>query len=193
MTYKVVLVDDHKIVVDGMRLFIEAIEGFKVVGFATTATDAKLRVDELLPDLLLLDNRLPDGDGVSLIDDADLVIKAISAGAQGYLTKNASEDYFRYILTNIMKDNETWLDPKLTTKFMRDVDRQMSRADNALTKEEKHLISLIAKGNSNKDIAELLFVSEHTIKKHLAKIYRKVGLNNRYDVAIYATKHDLIS
>ena len=210
MPYKILLVDDHKIIADGMKLFINNIENFEVIGWAGTGQDALTMTQTLKPDLVILDYRLPDYDGIELIpellaisedtkiilltsfQEADLVVRAINAGAKGYLTKNVDEHTLKYILKSVLEDNKTWLDPTLTSHFMSSVNQEYKKIDTSLTKEEKYLVSLVAQGKSNKDISKLFFISDQTIKSHLTKLYKKLGLRSRSEVAMYAIKHNVI-
>lgn len=210
MPYKVLLVDDHKIIADGLTLFINNIGNYKVVGWAGNGEDALASAKSLNPDLVIMDYRLPDYDGIDLIpkfleinanikililtsyEDADLVVRAINSGAKGYLTKNITEQSLKIILTSVMENNQIWLDPSLTLKFMTSVENEYTKKDTAFSKEERYLITLIAQGKSNKEIAEEVFSSENTIKNHLTKLYKKMGLRNRAEIAMYAIKNEII-
>ncbi len=194
---RLLIVDDHPVVRDGLRGILEGSPDFEVVGEASNGAEAVTRALALRPDVVLMDLRMPDVDGVTAIKrlaelgvqarvlvlttydtDAD-VVPAIEAGATGYLLKDSPRsDLLRAVRAAV--HGEAVLSPSVATRLLGQVRGQTrAPAPEALSTRELDVLALIARGCSNRDAAVRLFISEATVKTHLLHIYAKLGVNDR--------------
>lgn len=217
MKKKILIVDDHKIIADGMKLLIDKMDGFEVVDNAVNGQEALQKFQKIRPQILLLDNNLPDCEGIDLIPDflkidaeikiiiltsyvePSLVIRAITAGAKSFLTKNVDEKTIELVLNNIDDEDKNWIDPAINFKTLAYLISHNSKRESKedvniklLSEEERQIIYFISEGNTNKEIAEKLFVSEHTIKNYISKIFKTLKLRNRSEIASFAVKNKLL-
>lgn len=199
---RVLIVDDHPVVRDGLRGMFAGEAGFEVVGDAADGREAVARARTFEPDVVLMDLRMPGGDGVSAIaalaaqgssarvlvlttydTDRD-VLAAIDAGATGYLLKDAPrEELFRAV--RAAARGETVLSPSVATHLL---GRVRGPAPDTLTSRELQILRLVADGATNRRAAEELFISEATVKTHLLHAYEKLGVSDR--AAAVATAYD---
>ncbi|MEJ3746434.1 response regulator transcription factor [Actinomycetes bacterium KLBMP 9797] len=204
---RLVIVDDHPIVRDGLRGAFTGTAEFAVVGEAGTGADAVVRVTELGPDVVLMDLRMPGMDGVEAIrrlretapsvrvlvlttfdTDSD-VLPAIEAGAAGYLLKDApTEDLLRAVRS--AAKGEAVLAPAVAGRLM---SRVRKPAQGMLSQRELQVLRLIADGASNREAAVKLFISEASIKTHLLHIYDKLGVRDRAGAVGEAFRRGLVS
>jgi len=201
------VVDDHAIIRAGLKAFIERNEEFEVVAEVGNAKEAVEIYDEVAPDVVLMDIQLPGKSGIeacreicyrdpaskilmlSCFTDDDLIVSSIMAGAKGYVSKIiGSDELFKAI--NTVYTGGSSLDPEVTTKViarMKEVSR-MQEEEASLSLQEKRIISLIAEGKTNRQIAKELCLSDKTIKNYVSTILSKLGLNNRAEAAAYAVR-----
>jgi DNA-binding NarL/FixJ family response regulator len=190
---RVLIVDDHPVVRDGLRGMFAHEPGFEVVGEAADGNEAVVLAGTLHPDVVLMDLRMPGGDGVTAISrlaktgsrarvlvlttydtDSD-VLPAIEAGATGYLLKDArSDELFRAV--RAAARGEAVLSPSVATRLLGSVRRP---AREPLSAREQEVLELVARGATNREAARQLFVSEATVKTHLLHVYAKLGVNDR--------------
>ncbi|HST65548.1 MAG TPA: response regulator transcription factor [Mycobacteriales bacterium] len=190
---RVLLVDDHPVVRDGLRGMFSGEPDFEVVGEAADGYEAVTLVGRLDPDVVLMDLRMPGVDGVTAIGrivrggsrarvlvlttydtDSD-VLPAIEAGATGYLLKDArSEEMFRAV--RAAARGEAVLSPSVATRLLGSVRRPVREP---LSAREQEVLELVARGATNREAARQLFVSEATVKTHLLHLYAKLGVNDR--------------
>jgi DNA-binding NarL/FixJ family response regulator len=190
---RVLIVDDHPVVRDGLSGMLGGSGRFEVVGAAADGAQGVARCVALKPDVVLMDLRMPELDGVGAIrelasrgvaakvlvlttydTDAD-VLPAIEAGATGYLLKDAPrEDLFRAIESAAR--GEAVLSPSVATRLLGQV---RAPAVEALSPREQEVLALVARGSSNREAAAQLFISEATVKTHLLHIYGKLGVSDR--------------
>jgi DNA-binding NarL/FixJ family response regulator len=190
---RVLIVDDHPVVRDGLRGMFATEPDFDVVGDAADGVEAVSRAATFQPDVVLMDLRMPGGDGVNAIrtltergdtprvlvlttydTDRD-VLAAIDAGATGYLLKDAPrEELFRAV--RAAARGETVLAPTVATQLL---GRVRDPRPDLLTPRELQILRLVARGATNRDAAERLFISEATVKTHLLHVYDKLGVNDR--------------
>jgi len=193
---RVLIVDDHPVVRDGLRALLDRTPGLEVVGEASDGVDAVSRALALRPDVVLMDLRMPGGDGVTAIrtlaergsparvlvmttydGDSD-VLPAIQAGATGYLLKDAEPaDLVRAI--RAAARGETVLAPVVAGRLVGTLRAPALPPGQALTEREVEVLGLVARGHGNRDAARLLFISEATVKTHLLHVYAKLGVNDR--------------
>ena len=205
---RVVLVDDQKLVRQGVRGLLELLPDIEVVGEASDGEEALEKIPDLKPDVLLLDIRMPRLDGIGVLkalgkaealpptlvlttfDDGDAAIAAIKAGARGLMLKDVSlEDLAGAI--RALADNRTAFQPVMTESLMAAVRRgpSLSSEDHvaeALTVREREVLHLICAGYSNKEISDLLALAEGTVKNHVSNLLLKLNARDRTRAALKA-------
>ena len=194
---RLLIVDDHPVVRDGLSGIFSGAEGFEVVGQAADGDEAVELARRLKPDVVLMDLRMPRMDGVAAIRqlpgqrvlvlttyDADTdVLPAIEAGATGYLLKDAPRSEL-YRAVRAAARGEAVLSPPVATRVLR-----AARAEEpVLSAREVEVLELVARGSTNREAAERLFISEATVKTHLIHIYAKLGVPDR--ASAVATAYD---
>jgi DNA-binding NarL/FixJ family response regulator len=204
---RMLIVDDHPVVRDGLRGMFSGDERFHVVGEAADGVEAVARAEAVRPDVILMDLRMPGGDGVTAISelaargvagrvlvlttydtDSD-VVAAIEAGATGYLLKDTPrEELFRAVVAAAR--GEAVLSPAVATRLMGQV-RQPVREP--LSGRELEVLTLIAQGATNREAAGKLFISEATVKTHVLHIYAKLGVNDRAAAVATAFERGLLT
>ena len=210
---KVLIVDDHQVVRQGLRTCLELQADILVVGEAGDGQTAVEMVRQLEPDVVLMDLVMPSLDGISAtrqvkalnsgvkvialtsFTEDDKVFPAIQAGASSYLLKDVSpEDLVEAI--RAAHQGEARLHPDIARKLMDQVAQQSSvtRQDlpEQLTGRELEVVQLVAQGRNNHEIAEALVISEKTVKSHISNMLSKLHLDDRTQLAIYAIKHGLV-
>ena len=207
---RVLIVDDHGVVREGLRAYLELEPDITVVGEARDGHEGVRRAQELHPDVVLMDLVMPRMDGVeataaikqhqpqahvivltSFVDD-DRVVPAIRAGATSYLLKDvAAADLARAIRG--ARAGQAQLHPEVARRLMQQVTTpRKTEAATQLTDREREVLQLLAEGRSNKEIARSLVVSERTVKGHVSNILGKLGLQDRTQAALYAVRHGLV-
>ncbi len=206
---RVILVDDHRVVRQGLRNLLESYPDLQVVGAASSGEEALAHLSEWVPDVAVVDLLMPGGmDGLETTrrvraaaphtqvvvltaygDDAR-VVAALRAGAIGYVRKDAEPE----VLLDAVRaaaGGRSVLDPALAGSVLKDLLHGSSR--DALTEREQEVLGLLARGRTNREIAETLVVSEETVKSHVGNILAKLHLAHRTQAALYALKQGLIS
>ena len=203
---KILMADDHPMVRAGIRGMLETQDDFEVVAEAENGREAVDQVARLKPDVVLMDLRMPEMEGVEAIGkvkesypnvhilvlttydtDADIV-RAVEAGATGYLLKDAPRDeLFRAVRATAK--GETVLAPPVAARLMSKV---RDKGDTALTAREIDVLMLVARGASNQDVGEKLHVSTATVKSHLLQIYQKLGVSDRTAAVTIAIERGII-
>ena len=216
MTIRVLVVDDHSLFRDGVVSLLEA-AGMSVVGQAGDGKSAVSEALRLQPDLVLLDVNMPEGGGLyalkeiqsqlpetqvvmlTVSEDSDTLLEAISNGASGYLLKSLNAKGFLASLEALQR-GEAAITRSTTTQLInalakrgsvRTPESELTPID-ILTERELELLQLVASGFSNKMIAQELHISENTVKYHLKNIFQKTNLQNRTEVAAYAVRRGLV-
>ena len=219
MTIRVLIADDQMMVREGFSVLLNAMPDIEVVGEAVNGREAVERVRELAPDVVLMDIRMPELNGIeatreivaadaaakvlvlTTFDLDEYVYQALRAGASGFLLKDASARQLAEGV-RVVASGEALLAPSVTkrliTEFSRlsDVPRMMPAARAAygeLTERETEVLVLIAQGLSNAEIAERLVVAESTIKTHVSRILVKLGLRDRTQAAVFAYEARLVT
>lgn len=210
---RVLIVDDHQMVRQGLRFFLSTQPGIVLVGEAEGGAEAVALADKLRPDVVLMDLIMPGMDGLeaicqirshhneieilvltSYVDDQK-VLSAIKCGANGYLMKDVKpQELARAIRT--AAQGEVYLHTE-AARYLADAMRPESNegykpAPDILTDRETEILGLIARGLSNQDIAEDLVISPTTVKGHVSSILQKLGLESRVQAALYALRHEVV-
>lgn len=189
----ILIADDHPVVRDGLRGMLESQPDFEVVGEAADGAQAIQLAEELKPEIVLMDLRMPQVDGVTAIreikssqaetqilvlttydSDAD-ILPAIEAGATGYLLKDSSREEL-YGAIRATARGDTVLAPSVAARL---VGQMRAPAEERLSSRELEVLQLVAEGASNKDIASRLHISQATVKSHLIHIFGKLGVSDR--------------
>ncbi|MFI2644860.1 response regulator [Streptomyces sp. NPDC018610] len=194
-TVSLLIVDDHPVVRDGLRGMFESAPGFTVLAEASDGVEAVREALALDPDVILMDLRMPGGAGVDAIreltrrgararvlvlttydTDSD-TLPAIEAGATGYLLKDAPRDEL-FTAVRAAAEGRTVLSPAVASRLVSAV-RAPAPGNETLSAREREVLTLVARGTSNREIARELFISEATVKTHLTHLYAKLGVNDR--------------
>lgn len=209
---RVLIADDQRVVRDGLATIIGAIPDVEIVGLAADGAEAVSLATEHRPDVVLMDLRMPRMDGVeataALRDsgvgsrvvvlttyaDDESIIEALSAGAVGYLTKDATRDDIRRAL-EAAAAGQSVLDPAVQASLLkaaRSSPGRPSTLPDGLTDREAEVLALIAAGQSNTEIAKQLYVAEATVKTHVNRIFAKTHSRDRTQAAAYAHRNGLV-
>lgn len=214
--FRVLLVDDHALIREGLKTIINDQADFEVIGEANDGVEAIIKAGDLLPDLILMDVTMPVCDGLeatqqilnelpevtivmlTVSDDDENVFEAIHSGAQGYLLKSIGSREMLASLRGAMR-GEAAITRAMGGRILKEFRRLNQRAGGGhsedlvtLTAREQEILKLVAEGKTNKEIAESLFVSIHTVKSHMRKILGKLHLEKRQEAALYAKREGLI-
>jgi DNA-binding NarL/FixJ family response regulator len=215
---RVVIADDQRVVREGLATIVSGFADTEVVGLAGDGAEALLLVEELQPDVVLMDLRMPRTDGVdatrtlrarhpatpvvvlTTFADDDSIVAALSAGAAGYLTKDAGRDDIRRALEAAVA-GQSVLDPGVQASLLKAAqqaprpkhqpDRHPAPLPDGLTEREAEVLALIAGGLSNNEIADRLYVAESTVKTHVNRIFAKTNSRDRAQATVYAHRHGL--
>ena len=209
---RVLVADDQRVVREGLVMLLGLLEGIEVVGAAADGEQVLALVAELRPDAVLMDLRMPRLDGVAATrrlrerqpavkvialttyDDERSVVEALRAGARGYLTKDAGAEEIRRALEAVVR-GQAAIDPAVQRHLVDALAAGAPAATGALpdglTPREAEVLSLIAEGLSNAEIADHLVLSEATVKSHINHLFTKIGARDRAQAVTYAYRHDL--
>jgi len=210
MSLRILLVDDHEVVRVGVRALIERQPDMEVVAEASTVREAISQAEQLVPDVVVLDIRLPGGSGLEAcrqikanrpetrviiltsFPDDEVLFDAIAAGADGYVLKQIGSDDLIGAL-ECVGQGQNLLDPSLTNRLFAKV-REARRQERAhafadLTAQEMHILALVAEGQTNREIGSQVQLSEKTVRNYVSIILGKLDLTSRAQAAAYAARH----
>jgi DNA-binding NarL/FixJ family response regulator len=215
MGVRLLLADDHRMLREGLRRSMSD-AGFEVVGEATDGVEAVTLAAQLLPDVILMDVTMPNCDGVeacrqvkeagirssvvmlTMHADQDVLANAIRAGASGYLTKDCSTREIAEAV-RMAAEGETVLSPQLARSMLEEVRRidepsaASEEPDKVVSKREEEVLQLIADGCSTPEVAAQLYISQKTVKNHLASIYQKLDARDRTQAVLQAVRMGIVS
>ena len=208
---RLVLADDHRIILEGLEQLFGRWEDFEVVGTATNGEDALKAVRQHKPDVLVLDVQMPGPDGLSVLKqihteklptrvilltatlDEDGVLDAMQAGVSGLVLKESAAQMLVQTVRRVQR-GERALEPSLVSSAL---ERLAQREDarqivEVLSKRETEIVKMVAAGLRNKEIADKLSIGEGTVKSHLHSIYEKLGVHGRVELTMYAYERGII-
>ncbi|MBW3589737.1 MAG: response regulator transcription factor [Actinobacteria bacterium] len=214
---KILVVDDQALIRTGFRMILEAEEDFTVVGEAADGEESLTLAERLSPDVILMDVRMPNMDGVEatkrLVESFDskvlilttfaldeYVFSAVRAGASGFMLKDAPPDDL-VSAVRIVARGDGLIEPRMTRRLMEEFARQPTKDGRTpasdllpdLTPREIDVLQLVGQGHSNSEIAQTLFISETTVKTHVTHILTKLGMRDRVQAVVFAFESGLLS
>jgi DNA-binding NarL/FixJ family response regulator len=205
---RVLIVDDHAVVREGLKLVLEKHDDLEAVGEAGSVDEAVEKASELQPDLVLLDLAMPGKPGLqampgllradpdvkvlilSMEDDPRYVREAFAAGARGYLLKEAVANEVVGAIREVASGGR-YVHPELGARLIESEPSKDERADDPLSEREREVLTLLALGHTNHEIAKQLFISVRTAEAHRAHILKKLGLGSRAELVRYAIANGL--
>ena len=209
---KILIADDHPVVREGLIAMIRREPDFMVVGEATNGLEAVNKAKELKPDVILMDLRMPEMDGVEAIrqvsmaepntkfiilttySDDEYIFRGIEVGARAYLLKDAPrEDLFKAI--RAVHRGESLIQPVVASKVLdrfAELSRRAQAPAGALSEREIEVLRLMAKGDANKEIAAQLHITDSTVKTHISNIFQKLNAKDRTEAVMQAVKKGII-
>ncbi len=206
---RVVLADDHPVVRTGIRNLLNRSEDIEVVGEATSGNEALKLVEELKPDVLLLDMEMPGMKGVevaqhlhqtgtdtkilalSAYDDKQYILELLESGASGYLTKEEAPETILDAIQGVAQGEQGWVSRRVAAQmsvWMREEEPESNR----LTPRELEVLRLVVEGKTNQGIGLNLGISEKTVEKYLEAVFAKLGVTSRVEAAVYAVREGLV-
>jgi DNA-binding NarL/FixJ family response regulator len=212
---KVMLVDDHEVVLEGLIRILERQGGIKILTVARSAEEALEKIGRFPPDVIIVDIQLPGMNGIELIkkikasypqieaitltvfDDEQFARQAIRAGAIGYVIKDAAKDELVTAVIAAAR-GESLISTSVARKLIADITEPGGRRKKkmegfeGLSQREVDVIKLMARGYNNRQIADLLFISEHTVKVHIRNIFRKIGVADRTNAVLWAIENGVV-
>lgn len=206
---RVLLADDHTLVREGIRERLSRAEDMTVVGEAADGRTALQMALQLQPDVLLLDMEMPGLTGVevarhlaskalpirvlalSAYDDEAYIAELLESGAAGYLTKEEPLRTIEEAIRGVAAGQDGWLSRSVAAKVMRLRHQRSTPKTSPLSERETEVLARVAEGLTNQEVAKVLFVSENTIRNHLANIYSKLAVRNRAEAVVWALKEGL--
>lgn len=210
-TISILIADDHSIVREGLKQLLDLEADFEVVGQASNGVETIEKVKQYSPDVLLLDINMPVMNGINALkkmkeegiktnvvvltlhEDREYLLETMQVGATGYILKD-SDSATLYKAIRDAYNGESYIQPKLAAELVKEFNKPKGiklKPENELTLREFEVLTLIAEGQNNKEIAEELFISEKTVKNHVSNIFRKINVSDRTQAAIYAFKNNI--
>lgn len=209
---KIMIVDDFALIRDGLKNLLELDGSMKVISEAQDGIDCLNKLNEKLPDILLLDINMPNKNGLEVLqeirnneipikvmiltmhNEIDYLLRAIEIGADGYASKNIKFEELKEAIDLILH-GENFIQKELLPLLNSKIEKKNEELDKikSLTKRELEVLKNIAFGNSNREIATSLKISERTVKNHIFNIFKKITVTDRTQAAVFAIRNDLIS
>ena len=212
MAVNILLADDHRMIREGLKQLLEMDPGIEVVGEAGDGYECLNLANKTKPNIVLLDLNMPNLDGLQVLNimkqqkmickviiltihnEVDYLIKALDNGCDGYVLKDSDFDTLKRAIFSVYS-GDTYIEPSLmpllnVSLAERDV---LKEKVSDLTKRELEVLKMIASGAFNKEIALTLNISERTVKNHVSNIFKKIGVSDRTQAAVFAIKNNIIS
>jgi len=210
------IVDDHPVVRQGLKTLLQLEEDLEIAGEADNGTQAIKQMTDVQPDVMLLDLKMPGMDGLATLQTLQMTpsktkvimltaleeqndwVRAMKLGCWGVVSKQTQPDLIAKSIRKV-HSGEIWLDSRTTAAVIRQFADGTSESGRAgdkkvmLSAREKEIVSLVAQGFKNKEMAEKLYISEQTVKNHLHNIFEKLGVTDRLELALYAIHNNLYS
>ena len=212
-TIKILVADDHIIFRDGLRKLLEGVDDVQIVGEAANGNQCVEMLAKLKPDILLLDLRMSEKDGLSVLEEVNFdslptraivltaveddrdILAAMRLGARGVVLKQSASDLLLKCIRKV-HDGEICLDNRIAAEvidaFKKSAGAGQRHEKPLLSDREKEIVQLVTQGFRNREIAEKLLISEQTVKNHIRNIFDKLGMSDRLELALYAVHHRLI-
>ncbi|RKD33152.1 response regulator [Thermohalobacter berrensis] len=207
----VLIADDHSLVREGLEQILSLEKDIEVIGQASNGNEAIEKTLELKPDLVLLDINMPELNGIETLrrlkdmgidskivmltihDDREYLFETVNIGADGYVLKDSDSDSLVKAIKDVYS-GKSYIEPSLASLLVKEFnsrDRAKESTRDLLTKREYEVLTLIAEGLNNREIAQRLFISEKTVKNHVSNIFKKINVSDRIQAAIYAYKNNI--
>lgn len=212
MNIEIIIADDHSMIREGIKQLLELDDNLKIVGFADNGKEAVSMVENLKPNILLLDINMPVLNGIEALseikkkklnvgiiiltihNEIEYLIKAIELGCDGYILKESNSTELKKAIYSVSKGKK-YIQPSMTP-LLNNYMTKKSDADAKLaelTNREIQVLKLIAEGLFNKEIASRLNISERTVKNHISNIFKKIDVSDRTQAAVFAIKNELVN
>ena len=211
MSTKVMLVDDHALIREGIKQLLEFDGSIDVIEQASDGAECLEKLQHVQPDILLLDINMPNVNGIEVLEEikkknipvkvlmltvhseAEYLVQAVDIGANGYILKDSGSEELKKAIQSVM-DGDSYIQPSLITSLNsrlvnRDIDKEKIAA---LTKREMEILTQIAGGMFNKEIAMNLNISERTVKNHISNIFKKIDVSDRTQAAVFAIRNNIV-
>jgi two-component system response regulator DegU len=211
---KVMLVDDHDVVREGLRQILEISENVKVIGEARSGLECLQQIEHLSPDIIFMDIGMPGISGIettrlvcekkpgirvimlTIYNDAKFVTEAIQAGAKGYVLKNVSKDDLQKII-HLVINNNAFIDPSMTSSLLNEIKKEHKGTGHKekpqFSKRELEVITGLVAGERDRKIAETLNISEYTVRSHIKHIFQKLGVCTRSHAVATIMREKIVS
>jgi DNA-binding NarL/FixJ family response regulator len=212
---RILIADDHGIVRTGLRLLFEKLDGMEVVGEASNGHEAVKLAAELNPDAVIMDIAMPLLNGIeataqilkqsprsaviilSMHADESYIVRALDAGARGYLLKDTADDVMEDAVHTVVR-GKPYFTPSIAQTIVEEYvrmmrERKVQDSYELLTEREKQVLQLLAEGKSNKEAAALLQVSPYTVETHRTNLMQKLNLHNTAELVLYAVRKSIVS
>lgn len=211
MSTKVMLVDDHALIREGIKQLLEFDGSIDVIEQASDGAECLEKLQHVQPDILLLDINMPNVNGIEVLEEikkknipvkvlmltvhseAEYLVQAVDIGANGYILKDSRSEELKKAIQSVM-DGDSYIQPSLIPSLNsrlvnRDIDKEKIAA---LTKREMEILTQIAGGMFNKEIAMNLNISERTVKNHISNIFKKIDVSDRTQAAVFAIRNNIV-
>lgn len=206
---RIVIADDHLMVREGLKQILELEGDMVIVGQADDGIQCFRLVEELKPDIVLLDINMPNMNGLQTLqklrelrhkekvliltihNEIEYLMKAVEIGVNGYVLKDSNSSILRKAIFAVM-NGESYIEPSMTPLMKEKLERS-ELTEELLTRREIEVLKLLAEGLFNKEIAYKLSISEKTVKNHVSNIFKKIGVADRTQAAVYAIRSGIVS
>jgi len=210
----IVLADDHSMIREGLKQLLELDGDIKVVGEAGNGVTCLKLIEQLHPDVVLLDINMPQMNGLEVLEklretgnkqkvliltihnEVEYLMRAVDIGVSGYLLKDSESSVLKRAIYSVYK-GENFIDATLTPllkeqRYLKELQREARSKDRLLSTREIEVLCALAEGLYNKEIAAKLQISEKTVKNHVSNIFKKIGVADRTQAAVYAIRHKYV-